>query len=338
VQDINLHLPEFELKIESGLDRVSPYREEIEELHGHGILDWGVGVVAGDFDVLEVVVEDILWFALENEGGLGAGVAAELLFYAFDLVEVDVAVAAGPDEVAGFEVALLGDEVGQEGILGDVEDHADRTVHGALVELTGEAPSGDVELKERVAGGQGGASGADVVLGTLAFVGKDGGIPCSDEVAARFGFIPDLLDDLADLVYYPAVRGLPGPPLRAVHGAEVSFFIGPGIPYMDVIVLEVFDVGVTGEEPEEFADDAFEKDFSRGDEREAFRQVEAQLRAENAQGSGAGPVAALDALVEDSLKEIEVLLHLWGLRLGFRVSFSEMECGFIRPEIQPFQG
>jgi hypothetical protein len=107
---------------------------------------------------------------------------------------------------------------------------------------------------------------------------------------------------------------------------------------MDVIVLEVFDVGVTGEEPEEFADDAFEKDFSRGDEREAFRQVEAQLRAENAQGSGAGPVAALDALVEDSLKEIEVLLHLWGLRLGFRVSFSEMECGFIRPEIQPFQG
>ena len=78
------------------------------------------------------------------------------------------------------------------------------------------------------------------------------------------------MNDLADLVYFAAVRGLPGPPLRAVHGAEVSIFIGPGIPDMDVVVLEVFDVGVTGEEPEEFADDAFEEDFSRCHQREAF--------------------------------------------------------------------
>jgi len=49
-----------------------------------------------------------------------------LLADAFNLVEVNVAVPAGPDEVAGFQIALLGDEVCQQRILRHVEDHAHR--------------------------------------------------------------------------------------------------------------------------------------------------------------------------------------------------------------------
>jgi hypothetical protein len=54
--------------------------------YGHGILDWGVRVVAGDFDVLELVVEDGWRFALEDQLWKRAGFAAELLADAFDLV------------------------------------------------------------------------------------------------------------------------------------------------------------------------------------------------------------------------------------------------------------
>jgi len=72
-----------------------------------------VRVVAGDFDVLELILEDRGGFAFEDELWQGARRALELLLDAFDLVEVNVAIAAGPDKIAGFQITLLGDQVCQ---------------------------------------------------------------------------------------------------------------------------------------------------------------------------------------------------------------------------------
>jgi hypothetical protein len=62
------------------------------------------------------------------------------------VVAVDVAVAAGPDEVAHVQVALLRHHVGQQRVAGDVEGHAQEDVGAALVELAAElaAPPGSV--------------------------------------------------------------------------------------------------------------------------------------------------------------------------------------------------
>ena len=68
-----------------------------------------------------------------------------------DVVVVDVAVAAGPHEVADLEAGHLGDHVGQQRVGRDVERHAEEQVGRALVELAGAAAVGDVELEERVA-------------------------------------------------------------------------------------------------------------------------------------------------------------------------------------------
>jgi hypothetical protein len=70
---------------------------------------------------------------------------------------------------------------------------------------------------------------------------------------------------------------------------------------MDIMIGEVFDVGVAGEKPEEFADDAFVEDFSRSHQREALRQVKTQLHPKEAPGPGSRAVSALDAMIEDSL-------------------------------------
>jgi hypothetical protein len=51
------------------------------------------------------------------------------------VVAVDVAVAAGPDEVADVQVALLRQHVRQQRVAGDVEGHAQEDVGAALVEL-----------------------------------------------------------------------------------------------------------------------------------------------------------------------------------------------------------
>ena len=44
-----------------------------------------------------------------------------------------------------------------------------------------------------------------------------------------------------------------------------------------------------------------------GQQREALGQVEAHLAAEDAERAGAGAVAALDAVVQDVLEQVEVL-------------------------------
>jgi hypothetical protein len=58
------------------------------------------------------VVQDRLGPALDVEGGVGVGRAAELQLHLFKVVAVDVAVAAGPDEDAHVLVASLGHHLG----------------------------------------------------------------------------------------------------------------------------------------------------------------------------------------------------------------------------------
>jgi hypothetical protein len=181
--------------------------------------------------------------------------------------------------------------------------------NGTLVELARQPALGDVELKEGVAGGQCGTAGTHVILGTFPFVRENGGVPGADEMPARFRFCPDLIDELGYLIDFAPIGRFPGPPLRAIDGTQVSFFVGPGIPNVNIVVCEIFDVGVTGKEPEKFMDDSFEEDFSRRHQREALRQVKAQLRPKNALGPGPGPVAPGNAVIEDVLQKIEVLFH-----------------------------
>ena len=60
--------------------------------------------------------------------GSGNGVARELGVDLLQVIEVEVAVAAGPDEVADVEVALLRHHVRQQRVGRDVERHAEEDV------------------------------------------------------------------------------------------------------------------------------------------------------------------------------------------------------------------
>ena len=79
---------------------------------------------------------------------------------------------------------------------------------------------------------------------------------------------------------------------------------------MNILVLEIFDIRVSREKPKKFQDEAFEEDLSRRHQREAFRQVKAQLRPKEAPGPGSRPVSPNDAVIEYVPQKIEVLLHI----------------------------
>jgi len=224
------------------------------------------------------------------------GRAGELFAGLIDVVVVQVYVAEGVDEITGPQAADLREHAGEQRVAGDVERHTQKHVGRALVELAAQGAVGDVELKEAVARRQG-------HLVDLP------GVPRADQVAARVGVVFERVDHRGDLVDVAAVGRGEGPPLAAVDRAQFAVGVGPGVPDFDAVLLQVGDVGVALEKPQQLVDDRFEVQFFGGQHREAGSEVVADLPAEERAGAGAGAVALGRAVVEDVLQEVEVGPH-----------------------------
>ena len=167
------------------------------------------------------------------------------------MVVVDVAIAAGPDEIAHLEAGLLGKHVGQRRIGGDIKGHAQEHIRRALVDLQRQRVIGHVELEEQVAGHK-------CHLVELRY------IPCRDQVAARIRVILQGVKRLLDLVDVAPIRGGPRAPLHAVDRAQIAILIGPLVPDAHVIILQEFHIGIAAQEPQQLADDPAEVDLLCG--------------------------------------------------------------------------
>ena len=205
-------------------------------------------------------------------------------------------VAEGVDEFLGLQSADLCDHHGEQGVGGDVEGDAEEEIRAALVELAAEFAVGHVELDEGVARGQG-------HLVDLA------GIPSADDVAAAVRILLEIGDDARDLIDLTPLGGAPLAPLGAVDRAEVAVCTGPLVPDGDAILLEIADVGVAFEEPEQLVDDGAEVELFGGEQRKAAREVEAHLRAEDRERPRAGAVLLPGPVVEDEIEETQVGSH-----------------------------
>src|SRR5690606_29210724 len=135
----------------------------------------------------------------------------------------------------------------------------------------------------------------------------------NDDVAARVRILPDARNNVADLVDRRAILAWPCAPLPTVHGTKVAVLVSPFVPDADAIVLQVLDVRIAAEEPQQLVDDRAQVQLLRRDERKAFGEVEAHLVAEHAQRAGAGAIFLARAFREDAAHQVEVLLHAKGL-------------------------
>src|SRR6266404_4609644 len=84
--------------------------------NGDGCFDGGVRVVVEDFKILEAVVEQARRLAPNQELGLWIGLAGKLQISLFQVIQVQMAIAARPDELADLELALLRQHVRQQGV------------------------------------------------------------------------------------------------------------------------------------------------------------------------------------------------------------------------------
>src|ERR1700733_9111789 len=107
-----------------------------------------------------------------------------------------------------------------------------------------------------------------------------GHVPGGDHEPTRAGIAPDLVDEPGDLIVGPSVRSLPGAPLLAVDRTQIPLGVRPLVPDGNAVRLEVSDVGVAPQKPDQFADDRLEMEPLGCDERKALGEIEAKLPAE----------------------------------------------------------
>ena len=212
------------------------------------------------------------------------------------MIQVQVAVAARPDQLARLQVALLREQVREQRVARDVEGQAEEYIGAALIDLTRQPPGGDVQLKERVARHERHAL-------------ELADIPRAHDDAARIRIAPQLLDGAGNLVDGAAVRRSPGAPLLAVHRPELAVLVRPFVPDSDSVLAQPGNVGLAPQKPQQLVDHRAQMQLLRRDEGQAVREIEAQLLCEQRQRPRPGAVAFTRAGIADPAHELQVLLH-----------------------------
>jgi hypothetical protein len=83
---------------------------------------------------------------------------------------------------------------------------------------------------------------------------------------------------------------------RAIDRSEIAVRIGPFVPDGDAVLLQIADIGVAAQEPDQLVDDRFQVQLLGRDQRKALGEVEAHLVAEHRERAGAGAVVLADAV------------------------------------------
>ena len=73
-------------------------------------------------------------------GAAGVRLPPELQIGLLQMIEVQMAVAARPDELSDLKIALLREHVREQSVGGDIEGHAEQRIGAALVQLAGKRP------------------------------------------------------------------------------------------------------------------------------------------------------------------------------------------------------
>ena len=95
-----------------------------------------------------------------------------------------------------------------------------------------------------------------------------------------------------------------------IYRAEIALLIGPVIPDRDAVILQISNIGIALQKPQQLVNNGFEVAFLGGDQRKAFGQVKAHLMGKDAIGTGAGAVTFKGAVVTHMAHQIKILFHV----------------------------
>ena len=135
-------------------------------------------------------------------------------------------------------------------------------------------------------------------------------VPCRDDDTPTVRGISNQVDGVLNLVDYSAVVSLPFPPLLTVYRPKVSILVGPFVPDSNLVVLQLADVGVPRDEPQQLVDNTRPVYSLSGHCREALGEVETHLVTKHRDSPRPRTVSLLLAFRENPTQEIQILLHM----------------------------
>mmetsp|Transcript_20028 Transcript_20028/g.76724 ORF Transcript_20028/g.76724 Transcript_20028/m.76724 type:complete len:245 (+) Transcript_20028:255-989(+) len=234
------------------------------------------------------------------------------------MVQIHVGVAEHMREPAGLIASDVGKHVGESGVGGDVEWHAEKEVATPLVQLAVQVlVLAHIELRQQMARRQ-------------CHLRKVLRVPRRKQDPARVRVLPDQPYNLRQLVLSlatvvritPGVCGTEVAPLKAIDGAEVAFFVvgeaalveefaaAVGIPEVDTPCLQVCHCRAARDEPQQLSKDLGNEYLLRGDDGQAVGDVKHHALAEEGARADPSPVAPHLSLQENSADEVEIGLLL----------------------------
>ena len=98
-------------------------------------------------------------------------------------------------------------------------------------------------------------------------------IPGADEVTARIRIVLETVDEVRNLVDVSAIGSRPAAPLMAIDRAQVAVFVGPFVPNRDLVVVQILDIRIAFQEPQQLMNNAAQVEFLCRKAREAFGKV-----------------------------------------------------------------
>jgi hypothetical protein len=112
----------------------------------------------------------------------------------------------------------------------------------------------------------------------------------------------DLLEYFGDLVYRFPICPFPASPLLSVNRTQVSVLIGPFVPNRYVVLLKVFDIGVSLQKPKQFIDHAFHMNLLGGYQWKTLLKVKPQLGPEATTRARTCTIGLYRSFVQDMLQ------------------------------------
>ena len=83
----------------------------------------------------------------------------------------------------------------------------------------------------------------------------------------------------------------------SVDRTEIAVLISPLVPDGHVVVVQVADIGIALQKPQQLVNDGAQMQFLGGDQRKPLGEIEAHLVAEHADRTGAGTILLAGAVV-----------------------------------------
>ncbi len=94
-----------------------------------------------------------------------------------------------------------------------------------------------------------------------------------------------------------------------VDGPQIPLIVGPLIPDTHSMILQVGNVRISGQEPQQFVDDRPQMQLLRRHQRKTLGQIEPHLVPEQAQRAGPGAILLDHAAFQDRPQQLLVLSH-----------------------------